>query len=44
MVGQDGYQFQTGRKRPPAAGAEIDEALFRLELESVLDGLHVGKP
>ena len=44
VVGEDSYQFQTGRKRPPAAGAEIDEALFRLELESVLDGLYVGKP
>lgn len=44
IVDQQGYEFQTGRERPPVAGAEIDEALFRLELESVLDGLYVGKP
>lgn len=43
VVGEGEYQFETGRRRPPAVGAEIDEALFRLELESVLDQLPVGK-
>lgn len=44
VVGEGDRQFQTGRRRPPAADAIIDEDLFRLELQSVLDQLPVGKP
>jgi type II secretory pathway component GspD/PulD (secretin) len=43
VVGQGDAQFETGRRRPPAVAAELDEALFRLELESVLDQLPLGK-
>jgi type II secretory pathway component GspD/PulD (secretin) len=43
VVGEGDGQFETGRRRPPAVAAELDEALFRMELESVLDRLPVGK-
>jgi type II secretory pathway component GspD/PulD (secretin) len=43
VVDDGDRQFQTGRRKRPAIAPEIDEALFRMELQSVLDGLPVDK-